>query len=88
MGAGRKLTIAFIDSPECNWPATVKERAKEIIRLSAELSFEKKRLAEMDMLDRHKMGLLSKVGGLHQRLANAYRNLSKELVYHQARTNR
>jgi hypothetical protein len=50
--ADRKLTIAYIDSPECDWPATVKERAKEIIRLTAELSFEKARVSQMDMLDR------------------------------------
>jgi hypothetical protein len=86
--ADRKLTIAYIDSPECDWPATVKERAKEIIRLTAELSFEKARVSQMDMLDRHKAGALSKVGLMHQQLANAYRNLSKELVYHQSRINR
>lgn len=86
--AGRKLTLAYIDSPECEWPATVKERAKEIIRLTAQLSFEKDRTSRMDMLDRHKAGALSKVGLLHQQLANAYRNLAKELVYHQSRVNR
>jgi hypothetical protein len=81
----RQLTIAFIESAECDWPATVKERAKEIIKLTADLQVKRHQLADLNMMEASKINLMQEVAGIHQLLANAYRNMSKELVYHLSR---
>lgn len=85
MSKGRSLTVAFIESAECDWPPTVKERAKEIIKLTSQLSQKRHELSELNMMDVAKVGPMQEVAQLHQNLANAYRNLSKELVYHLSR---
>lgn len=82
----RQLTIEYINSDECPWPQTVKERGREIIQLSASLAARKRELSELDMLEATKIGLMQEVAQLHQTLANAYRNMSKELVYHLSRS--
>ena len=77
-----KLSMDYIRINEASWPPTVKARAKEIVKLTADLRIKNQAVAETDMLDPGKVGLMAEVGELHMQLATACRNLSKELAYH------
>lgn len=80
----RRLTIAYIESRECSWPHTVKEQAKLVIRLSAELTTKRKKMSELNMMEPEKADLMEDVAQLHQHLGVAYRNMARELKYYQA----
>jgi uncharacterized protein YicC (UPF0701 family) len=80
----RRLTIAYIESRDCSWPFTVKEQAKLVLRLSAELTTKRRKLAELNMMEPEKIDLMEDVARLHQHLGVAYRNMARELKYSQA----
>jgi hypothetical protein len=86
MAGKLKLTIEWIRSPACVWPATVKARAEEIVRLNSELAAKRQQLAEINMGDYDKIEHMNAVASLHYLLGRAYTNMSKELVYHLSRT--
>jgi hypothetical protein len=85
-GKPMKLTREYIRSAECPWPDTVKARAEEVIKLTAELAVKRHRLAELDMGEYDKIEQMNEVAQLHYQLGRAYTNMSKELVYHLSRT--
>lgn len=72
---------------DSDWPPTVKERAKEIVKLTADLRAKNNRAANVGMLLPEKVALMAEIGEIHMQLATACRNLSKELAYHLSHIN-
>lgn len=79
------LTMEYIRSPACHWPPTVKARAEEIIRLNAELVVQKHRTIEHNMMASDKIQEIANLAECYRKMARAYTNLHKELVYYLSR---
>lgn len=81
-GKPARPTIQWINSAACEWPVSVKQRATEIIKLRSEVYVATQKTVGEDMMEPGKIEQLNRIAELYQRLANEYRNLSKELVYY------
>ena len=60
----------------------MKERAKDVLRLSREVKRLRNQMAEVNMMDAVKAGMVYKLSEVMIELGTAYRNLSKELTYY------
>src|SRR5678816_4266793 len=79
---GRGYSINWIRSSACDWPSSVKEQAVLVIKLRADLSAIHHRFVQPEMLSPEKASLGERLADKQQELANAYRNLSKEIAFH------
>jgi hypothetical protein len=73
------MTLEEIDAAD--WPAIVKEKAKQVLAARSNLNETLLQTRQTKMMSGEKASELARIANAHQHLARLYRELSKELVY-------
>jgi hypothetical protein len=79
------MTLDYINSKECPWPETVKERARAILSRLAQMHLEREALGRINMMDPEKIKAMNKLAESYKRLSYDYTSLAKELAYYISR---